>query len=122
TILLVEDEEKVRALAHRILRSSGYNVLDARHGEEALEVAGRYEGKIDLLLTDVVMPQLGGRRLAECLKPLRPDVKALYMSGYTDDAVIRHGILEAETAFIQKPFSPRTLLSKVREVLDEEPA
>jgi signal transduction histidine kinase/CheY-like chemotaxis protein len=121
TILLVEDEEKLRALAQRILRSSGYHVLEARDGQEALEVAHRYENRIDLLLTDVVMPHLSGRRLAECLLPVRPEVKSLYMSGYTDDAVIRHGILDAETAFIQKPFSPHALLTKVREVLDGEP-
>jgi len=120
TILLVEDEEKVRAFARTILQSSGYTVLEACHGGEALALADRHQGPIDLLLTDVVMPQLSGRRLAERLKPLRPQMKTVYMSGYTDDAVIRHGILEAETAFVQKPFLAQALLSKVRGVLDGE--
>jgi signal transduction histidine kinase len=122
TILLVEDEKDLRALTRTILESSGYTVLEASHGLEALRVAHGHSGRIDLLLTDVVMPHLGGRRLAERLQPVRPDLKALYMSGYTDDAVIRHGILAAETAFIQKPFSPQRLLTKVREVLDETAA
>jgi signal transduction histidine kinase/ActR/RegA family two-component response regulator len=118
TILLVEDEEGVRELARDILRASGYTVLEARNGPEALLLCERHQGPLEMLLTDVVMPRMSGRELAERLAPLRPDLSVLYMSGYTDDAVIRHGVLGAGTAFLQKPFTPAALVLRVRETLD----
>ena len=119
TVLLVEDEPLVRDLAHRILSQQGYKVLEAANGEEALCVAREHAGeKIHLLFTDVVMPQMGGKDLADQLKILRPDIKVLYASGYTDNAIVHHGVLERGTHFLQKPFSPKALSQKVREVLD----
>ncbi len=118
TILLVEDEHPVRALSRYVLEQSGYRVLDASDGEEALSIAKAHAGHIQMLITDVVLPGMGGRIVAERLRAVRPDIRVLYMSGYTDDAVIRHGILQSETAFIQKPFTPAMLAGKVREVLD----
>jgi two-component system cell cycle sensor histidine kinase/response regulator CckA len=118
TVLLVEDEEEVRALARDFLRSTGYTVLDARHGGEALLACERHAGPIQLMVTDVVMPQMSGRELAERLASLRPKMKVLYMSGYTDNAVLRHGVLDANTTFLQKPFMLDALAWKVREVLD----
>jgi two-component system cell cycle sensor histidine kinase/response regulator CckA len=118
TVLLVEDEEGVRELARDILRASGYTIIEARNGSEALLLSERHQGPLDLLLTDVVMPRMSGRELAERLAPLRPSMSVLYMSGYTDGAVIRHGVLGADTAFLQKPFTPATLVQRVRETLD----
>jgi CheY-like chemotaxis protein len=118
TILLVEDEEGVRELARDILQGHGYTVLEARNGGEALLACERHQGPIPLLLTDVVMPQMSGRQLAERLAPLHPEMKVLYMSGYTDDAVIRHGVRDAGIAFLQKPFTPATVSRAVRELLD----
>jgi len=118
TILLVEDEEGVRELARDILRANGYTVIEARNGAEGLLLGERHQGPLDLLLTDVVMPRMSGRELAERIAPLRPDLSVLYMSGYTDDAVIRHGVLGADTAFLQKPFTPAALVQRVRETLD----
>ena len=118
TVLVVEDEEVVREMATEILRESGYHVLEAKHANEALILAAQYEGKIHLMLTDVVMPQMSGRDLAEQLTPLRPEMKVLYMSGYTDDAIVHHGVLEEGTAFIGKPFSIDGLARKLRETLD----
>jgi len=118
TVLVVEDEEVVREMATEILRESGYQVLEAKHANEALELAAQYDGEIHLMLTDVVMPQMSGRELAQQLKPLRPEMKVLYMSGYTDDAIVHHGVLDPGTAFIGKPFSIDALTRKLREILD----
>jgi len=119
TILLVEDEDAVRALSRHVLQSCGYTVLEARDGWDAILVAQAHQGRIHLVVSDVVMPHLGGRQLAERLEELRPGLKTLFVSGYTDDAVVRHGILEADVAFLQKPFTPTALARKVRNVLDE---
>jgi PAS domain S-box-containing protein len=119
TVLLVEDEPLVRDTANRLLKQQGYRVFEAANGEEALRVAHEHNGdKIHLLLTDVVMPQMGGKELADQLKIMRPDVKVLYTSGYTDDAIVHHGVLDPGTHFLQKPFSIKTLSQKVREALD----
>ncbi|MDT4966771.1 MAG: hypothetical protein QOJ64_1508 [Acidobacteriota bacterium] len=117
TILLVEDEEAVRCLAHEILQSNGYSVLDASNGSEALKLSQQHKGVIDLMLTDVVMPKLGGRELAESLAGTRPAMRVLYMSGYTDDAIVHHGVLDGRAAFLQKPFTPDDLARKIREVM-----
>lgn len=117
TVLLVEDEDGVRALSRHILQSCGYTVLEARDGAEAIRQAGQ-SGRIELIVTDVVMPRMGGREVAERVSGMHPGIKVLFLSGYTDDAVVRHGILEAEVAFLQKPFTPGALATKVREVLE----
>ena len=119
TILLVEDEAAVRGLASRILEKQGYRVLSAQHGREAMDIATREEGKIDLVLTDVVMPGMNGRGLVERLAGIRPRMKSLYMSGYTDDDIIRRGFIEPSKSFLQKPFTSEVLLQTVRKVLDE---
>jgi two-component system, cell cycle sensor histidine kinase and response regulator CckA len=118
TVLLVEDEEPVRNITSRLLQALGYRVVEAENGEEALRLFNAYNGKIDLLLTDVVMPGLGGREVAEALRALNPDLKVLFQSGYTDDTVVRRGILRSEVAFLKKPFTLDVLARKVREVLD----
>jgi two-component system cell cycle sensor histidine kinase/response regulator CckA len=117
TILLVEDEESLRELVRECLEATGYTVLGAKHGAEALEICERHEGPVHLLLTDVVMPQMSGRELAERLGAVRPNIPVLYMSGYTDDAVVLHGVLAEGTAFLQKPFGAEALARKVREML-----
>ena len=118
TVLLVEDAAAVRAVTKQVLERHGYAVLEAPDGEAAVRLAQRHRGPIHLLLTDVVMPRVSGRELAEQLARVRPDTRVLYASGYTDDSVVRHGILESGTAYLQKPFSPESLARKVREVLD----
>ncbi len=118
TILVVEDEPLVRELAVNTLRRHGYTILEAGNGREALEVAARYRGPIHLLLTDVVMPQMSGAVLVRNLQCTRPESRILYASGYTEEAISIHGVLPAQTALIQKPFSSRMLLKKVREVLE----
>jgi two-component system cell cycle sensor histidine kinase/response regulator CckA len=118
TILLAEDENGVRALSRQILTGSGYSVLEAADGKEALRIAIGHRKPIHLLVTDVVMPGLGGRQVAEQVLRLHPEAKVLFLSGYTDDAVVHHGILHEEVQFLQKPFAPFALACKVREVLD----
>jgi len=119
TVLLVEDELPVRNLVAHVLRDQGYRVLVATNGEEALSTAQEYGAdRIHLLLTDVVMPQMGGKELADQLKTLKPNIKVLFISGYTDNAIVHHGVLNPGTNFLQKPFSPDALVRKVREVLD----
>jgi len=120
TVLLVEDEEMVRKLASELLRESGYVVLSASGGEEALDFGKKHNDRIDLLITDVVMPKISGKEVAEQLKQIHPETKVLFMSGYTDEAIVHHGIVDSNIAFIQKPFSERALAHKVREVLDSE--
>jgi len=118
TILVAEDDISVRRAAVEVLTGCGYALLVARDVHHAIELATTHRGEIHLLLTDVVMPQLGGRLLAERVKALRPAIKVLFMSGYTDDAVVRHGVLEAGTPFLQKPLTPKSLAARVRDVLD----
>jgi PAS domain S-box-containing protein len=121
TLLLVEDEVAVRNLASRILRDRGYTVLEAGNGMEALRIAGEYPDEIHLVVTDVVMPGMSGSALVSQLEVVRPGIKALYISGYTDNAIVHHGILDSHIAFLEKPFSPNNLASKVREVLQASP-
>lgn len=122
TILLAEDEEGVRDAARRVLERSGYRVLAASNGEEALRIAAKYEGKISLLLSDVVMPGLGGAQLVENLRTMLPGIKVAYMSGYTDDDIVRRGIITREAGFIEKPFTAAGLVAAVRKALDRPQA
>jgi CheY-like chemotaxis protein len=118
TILVVEDEETVRTLSDRALNKLGYSVLAAPSGWDALQVAERHRGPIHLVVTDVVMPGLSGRELVRQLARVRTGVAVLYISGYSEDAIAQHGVLDPGTAFLQKPFTPDRLARKVREVLD----
>lgn len=118
TVLLVEDEDSVRGLVLQMLQRHGYKVLAASNGKEAMRLADEHQERIDLLLTDVVMPGMDGRELATALSPRLPKMKVLFVSGYMDDTVMRHDILHEEVNFLQKPFTPRRLVSKVRQVLD----
>ncbi|HJQ22743.1 MAG TPA: response regulator [Blastocatellia bacterium] len=119
TILLAEDEEMVRQLARAVLEMYGYQVLEAANGGAALLICERHQGPIQLLLTDVVMPEMSGRELANRLEPLHPEMRVIYMSGYTDDAIVHHRVLDSGLSFLQKPFTPLALVRKVREVLDK---
>lgn len=120
TVLLVEDDQQVRTLAGTVLTRNGYVVIEASDAEEAFRVAAQHAGPLHLLLTDVVMPGMSGRVLAERLSKQYPELNVLYMSGYTDDAIVHHGVLTPGVAFLQKPFTPTTLARAVREVLDTE--
>ena len=120
TILLVEDEAAVRRIVSEMLLRLGYTILEAPDGRSAHKFVTEYDKPIQLLLTDVVMPELGGRELARLLKSIRDDLKVLFMSGYADDAVVQQGVLEAGAAYLQKPFTPDVLATKIREVLDTE--
>ena len=118
TILLVEDEDMVRTLTRRILESHGYRVLEARDGSEALELAERHAEPLDLVLTDVIMPKMSGKELAQHLKQKQPGLKVLFMSGYTESFVSHEGILDADVALIEKPFAEAALLDRIRTILD----
>jgi two-component system, cell cycle sensor histidine kinase and response regulator CckA len=118
TILLAEDDESLRTLGARVLGALGYKVLVARTGKEALQIVADHTGAIDLIATDVVMPEMNGSQLVEKVLEARPGIRVLFMSGYTDDEVMRRGVINGQTAFLQKPFTPDLLAYKVREVLD----
>jgi two-component system cell cycle sensor histidine kinase/response regulator CckA len=120
TILIVEDDHSLRDLAKRILRLAGYSVLTASNGGEALLLLERHDGPVHLMLTDVVMPGMSGRDLAARLVDVRPQMKVLYTSGYTDDAILRHGVLDEGTHFIHKPYATAELTRKIRDVLDAQ--
>jgi CheY-like chemotaxis protein len=120
TVLLVEDEDSVRELVRETLVSRGYKVLEAENGETGLRIAQAHQGAIDMIITDVVMPGMGGRELAKQVTATWPGIKVLFLSGYTEDAVVHEGVLEADTAFLQKPFTLQALSRKVREVLRGE--
>jgi two-component system, cell cycle sensor histidine kinase and response regulator CckA len=119
TVLVAEDEPPVRAIARQVLERQGYTVLEAPSAEKALDIAAQYSGAIHLLLTDVIMPGMNGRELASRLAHVRPETRVIFMSGYTDDAVMRHGVLEPGSTYVQKPFTPDAIARKVREVLDQ---
>ena len=122
TVLLVEDEQRVRALAKLALEDAGYQVLAAASPEEAIRAAAAHTGRINVILTDVIMPLMNGRDLAEWIVERHPDSKVLFMSGYTDDTLLAHGVAVREMAFLHKPFTPTTLVQRVREVIDSMPA
>jgi CheY-like chemotaxis protein len=117
TILVVDDDPWVLGLARDVLAGEGYRVLEAPSGEAALRLAEGHAAPINLLLTDVIMLQMTGRELAERLRPVRPEIKVIYMSAYTAEVMGQHGVIEADVPFIAKPFTPQYLLTKVREVL-----
>jgi CheY-like chemotaxis protein len=117
TLLLVEDEEAVRRLARRVLEGVGYRVLEASSGREALRLVKQWDGPLDLMVTDVIMPGMSGQELSTRLREQRPWLRILYVSGYTDDAILQHGDLLPNTSFLQKPFTPGSLTQRVREVM-----
>jgi CheY-like chemotaxis protein len=118
TLLVAEDEDSVRVFLRQLLTAQGYTVLEGGNGLEALAVAEAFTGEVHLLISDVVMPGLGGRELSERLGRKRPGLRTLFISGYTDDAILQHGVLDGDTAFMNKPFPPAALLEKVRELLN----
>jgi two-component system, cell cycle sensor histidine kinase and response regulator CckA len=117
-VLVVEDEEAVRTMLRRLLESEGYQVLEAAEGQQALTVVER-ASRVDLVITDVAMPALNGRQLADRLKVLRPRLPVLFMSGYTDDEMVRRGLIEPHYPFLSKPFTPEILAGKVRQMIDK---
>jgi DNA-binding response OmpR family regulator len=117
-VLLVEDDDALRTIASKTLQDRGYSVLEADCGAEALRLAGEYDGPIDIVLTDIILPEMSGRRLAESLRTLHPGARLLFMSGFTAHEVVRQGLIESGAPFIEKPFAPEKLASRVREVLD----
>jgi len=119
TILLVEDEPVVRAMASSMLRAQGYTILEASNGTEALTVAGSHPEQIHILVTDVVMPHMNGRMLAEHIQKITPEIKILFTSGYLDDTILHHRVLES-AAFLQKPYTLVSLARKIREILDSD--
>jgi len=121
TVLMAEDESAVRNVAQMMLHRMGYDVLTASNADEALSVAASHTGQIDLLLTDVIMPGMNGRQLAERLTAARPGLRVLYMSGYTDDSLVQHVVLRSDATYLQKPFDAETLARKVRQALDAVP-
>jgi CheY-like chemotaxis protein len=117
TILVVEDDESLRKMAVKALKKYSYTVLSAMNGQEALQLCEKHKDKIHLIVTDVIMPGMSGKELADRLKDLMPDVKVLFISGYTDNAIVHHGVLEKGIKFLQKPFTPVILARRVREML-----
>jgi CheY-like chemotaxis protein len=120
TVLVVEDEDNIRALVSTVLKKQGHTVLEAKNGLEALELCRRYSGKIDLVISDLVMPAMSGTEMVKELVVTRPEIKVLFMSGYTGNAAVHHGAVPPNAAFLEKPFVPRALALKLREVLDRE--
>lgn len=120
TVLIVEDDDSLRKLTRTILKQKGYKILEAENGEDALRIGEEHEGRIDLMITDVVMPKMNGKETAERLQPLYPQMKVIYMSGYTDDSIVHRGVLAPRLNFLEKPFSLEGLARKVREVLDKK--
>ena len=116
--MIVEDDDSLRKLTRTVLKQKGYKILEAKDGEDALRISNEHEGTIDLMITDVVMPGMNGRELAEPLQSLRSEVKVIYMSEYTDNAIVHHGVLAPGLNFLEKPFSPESMAHKVRRVLD----
>jgi DNA-binding response OmpR family regulator len=121
TVLLVEDAPMIRRLAKKVMTKAGYTVLEAGDGDEAMTAADAHREPIDIVLTDLIMPGLSGVDLAQRLTALRPATRVLYMSGYTDNAIVRNGLLAEGAPFLQKPFTPEELLRKLRQVLDAQP-
>jgi CheY-like chemotaxis protein len=120
-VLLVEDDHQLRTVARTILTRNGYTVLEALTGGDAVQLCEKHPGRIDLLLTDVIMPRMSGREIANRVSELRPTTKVLFMSGYTEEAIVHHDILQPGVTLLQKPITPDGLLRKVREVLDVPP-
>jgi CheY-like chemotaxis protein len=118
TVLVVEDDNSVRALIRRTLEKAGYDVLEAASPEEALPISQTFGGTVHLLITDIVMPGSNGRELAERLQPGRPEMRVLYISGYTDNAIVHHGVVDERVDFLQKPFTPQALVARVHAVIE----